>query len=84
MCCSSRRGTVSETDRGACACRDEAVVRDGGWRLIAGQYPGGSDDELPALNIVDPTVARDNSPIPGCTREENWFPIWWPCGTAAC
>jgi Holliday junction resolvase len=40
------------------------ALKDGGWRLIAGQYPGGSDDELPILNIVDPTVACDNSPDP--------------------
>src|SRR5260370_4447756 len=33
------------------------------WTLLAGQYPDGSDD-LPALNIVDPTVARDQSPDP--------------------
>jgi hypothetical protein len=34
------------------------------WLLLAGQYPGGSDDELPPLNVVDPEVARDNSPDP--------------------
>jgi hypothetical protein len=39
-------------------------LRAEGWRLVAGQYPGGSDDELSALNIVDPTVARDQSPDP--------------------
>jgi len=33
-----------------------------GWQLVAGQYPGGSDDELPALNVMDPVLARDNSP----------------------
>lgn len=33
-----------------------------GWRLVAGQYPGGSDDELSPLNVVDPAVARDRSP----------------------
>lgn len=33
-----------------------------GWSLIAGQYPNGSDDELPPLNIMDPTLARDDSP----------------------
>lgn len=32
--------------------------------LVAGQYPGGSDDELPPLNIMDPSVARDRSPDP--------------------
>lgn len=32
------------------------------WQLIAGQYPNGSDDELPPLNVVDPALARDNSP----------------------
>lgn len=35
-----------------------------GWRLLAGQYPNGSDDELPILNIVDPNLARDQSPDP--------------------
>lgn len=34
-----------------------------GWALLAGQYPNGSDD-LPALNVVDPQVARDRSPDP--------------------
>lgn len=33
-----------------------------GWILIAGQYPGGSDDELHVLNIFDPILARDESP----------------------
>jgi hypothetical protein len=31
------------------------------WRLLAGQYPQGSDN-LPPLNIVDPALARDMSP----------------------
>lgn len=35
-----------------------------GWTLVAGEYPGGSDDELYVLSIMDPTVARDNSPDP--------------------
>jgi len=39
-------------------------LRKDGWRLVAGQYPGGSDDELSPLNIVDPAVARDLSPDP--------------------
>ncbi|MDE2724754.1 MAG: hypothetical protein OXI59_15390 [Gemmatimonadota bacterium] len=39
-------------------------LRAQGWLLIAGQYPDGSDDELSALNITDPVVARDNSPDP--------------------
>jgi hypothetical protein len=33
-----------------------------GWKLLAGQYPNGSDDDLPCLSIVDPTLARDRSP----------------------
>ena len=33
-----------------------------GWHLVAGQYPDGSDDELPSLNIMDPVLARDHSP----------------------
>jgi hypothetical protein len=39
------------------------LVRNG-WQLIAGQYPNGSDDEVPALYVVDPAVARDRSPDP--------------------
>lgn len=39
-------------------------LRAEGWTLVAGQYPNGSDDELRALNVVDPTVARDRSPRP--------------------
>lgn len=35
-----------------------------GWILVAGEYPGGSDDELFVLSIMDPTVAKDNSPDP--------------------
>ena len=34
------------------------------WTLIAGQWPGGSDDTLHALYVVDPAVARDFSPDP--------------------
>ena len=34
------------------------------WMLVAGQYPNGSDDELPILNVKDPAVARDDSPDP--------------------
>lgn len=40
------------------------LLRQQGFVLIAGQYPGGSDDELCALNVVDPTVACDDSPDP--------------------
>jgi hypothetical protein len=39
-------------------------LRQEGWLLIAGQFPGGSDDELPPLNVVDPELARDQSPDP--------------------
>lgn len=35
-----------------------------GWTLVAGEYPGGSDDELYVLSIMDPALARDNSPDP--------------------
>lgn len=37
-------------------------LRQAGWKLVAGQYPDGSDDELAPLNVVDPALARDNSP----------------------
>lgn len=39
-------------------------VRADGWTLVAGQYPNGSDDELRALYVVNPSVARDRSPMP--------------------
>lgn len=39
-------------------------LRRSGWQLVAGQYPNGSDDELPTLHIVDPAVACDRSPDP--------------------
>jgi hypothetical protein len=39
------------------------LVADG-WTLVAGQWPGGTDDALHILYIVDPTVARDLSPDP--------------------
>jgi hypothetical protein len=39
-------------------------LRSDGWKLVAGQFPGGSDDELSPLNIVNPAVARDGSPDP--------------------
>lgn len=35
-----------------------------GWQLVAGEFPGGSDHELYPLNVVDPAVARDQSPDP--------------------
>lgn len=35
-----------------------------GWTLVAGQWPGGSDDTLHILNVVDPAIARDLSPDP--------------------
>lgn len=39
------------------------LVRQG-WLLVAGEYPGGSDHQLYPLNVVDPEVARDDSPDP--------------------
>jgi hypothetical protein len=40
------------------------TLRATGWTLLAGQYPNGSDDELSAMSIVDPLLARDLSPDP--------------------
>lgn len=40
------------------------VLKQKGWKLVAGEYPGGSDHELYPLNVIDPTVARDRSPDP--------------------
>lgn len=50
--------------------RDETYVhvairnylRREGWTLLAGQYPGGSDDELHVFNVFDPALAKDGSP----------------------
>lgn len=39
-------------------------LKSKGFRLVAGEYPGGSDHELYPLNVVDPVVARDGSPDP--------------------
>jgi len=39
-------------------------LKNNGWLLIAGEFPGGTDDELNVLSISDPEVARDNSPSP--------------------
>lgn len=39
-----------------------SVLKDSGWQLIAGEYPGGSDHDLYPLNVVDPSFARDGSP----------------------
>ena len=41
-----------------------AFLREQGWLLVAGEYPGGSDHELHPLNVVDRILARDNSPEP--------------------
>lgn len=41
-----------------------AYLRGRGWQLVAGEYPGGSDHHLYPLNVVDPVVARDDSPDP--------------------
>ncbi|MFW1931541.1 hypothetical protein ACG90B_19795 [Acinetobacter baumannii] len=40
------------------------IFKAKGWTLIAGEFPGGSDHELYPLNVVDPSVAKDNSPDP--------------------
>ena len=37
-------------------------LKNKGWTLLAGEFPGGSDDELYTLSIMDPEVACDNSP----------------------
>jgi hypothetical protein len=37
-------------------------LKKDGWTLIAGEYPNGSDDELHSLRVMDPYLARDNSP----------------------
>jgi len=44
------------------------------WTLLAGQYPGGSDNHLSRLYIRDPTVARDQSPDPRRHSRETFIP----------
>jgi hypothetical protein len=39
-------------------------IKADGWNLVAGEFPGGTDHELHPLNVVDPKVARDQSPDP--------------------
>src|SRR5690349_13936288 len=38
------------------------LLKDNNWLLLAGQYPNGSDDEIPSMNIMDPILSRDQSP----------------------
>lgn len=45
-----------------------------GWNLVAGQYPNGSDNELPTLNVVDPILACDNSPDPRRHSKNKYVP----------
>jgi hypothetical protein len=40
------------------------ILKQMGWTLVAGEYPGGSNHELYPLNVLDPEVARDGSPDP--------------------
>jgi len=44
--------------------RMRKVLRNEGFVLVAGEYPGGSDHELYPLCITDPAVACDLSPDP--------------------
>lgn len=49
-------------------------LKKNGWTLIAGEYPGGSDDELYVFGVMDPAVARDNSPDPRRHSEGEMIP----------
>lgn len=40
------------------------ILKDHGWLLVAGEFPGGSDHDLYPLNVVDPALAKDDSPDP--------------------
>ena len=44
-------------------CMRDYLSRQG-WQLVAGEFPGGSDHQLYPLNVVDPALARDESPDP--------------------
>ena len=39
-------------------------LKANGWTLVAGQWPGGTNNHLHTLYIVDPTIAKDSSPDP--------------------
>ncbi len=54
-------------------------LRSKGWQLIAGQYPNGSDNELPPLNVLDPNLARDNSPDPRRHSKNKYVPDLVAC-----
>ena len=45
-----------------------------GWMLVAGQRPGGSDDDLHVLYIMDPAVAKDGSPDPRRHSSDKFVP----------
>jgi hypothetical protein len=48
--------------------------RDNNWKLIAGEFPGGSDHELYPLCVTDPSVARDRSPRPRAHSTQEIIP----------
>ena len=39
-------------------------LKQEGWKLVAGEYPGGTNHLLHPLNVVDTDLARDDSPDP--------------------
>jgi len=45
-----------------CAVRN--YLKGSGWTLVAGQFPGGSDDECHVLNVMDPDLSGDSCPDP--------------------
>jgi hypothetical protein len=62
-------------------CAVRGFLKKTGWRLVAGQFPGGSDDECHILNVMDPLLCGDACPDPSRHSENKLVPdlfAWKP------
>lgn len=62
-------------------CAVRRFLKTAGWRLVAGQFPGGSDDECHVLNVMDPLLCGDFCPDPSRHSENKLVPdlfAWKP------
>lgn len=55
-------------------CAVRAYLKRCGWLLVAGQFPGGTDDECHILNVMDPNLCGDNCPDPSRHSENKLVP----------
>ncbi len=55
-------------------CAVRAYLKRYGWSLVAGQFPGGTDDECHILNVMDPELCGDNCPDPSRHSENKLVP----------